>query len=110
MTAEKMRDGFMPWAGLALGTTGFFVQHQLGSDSVFQNCRTGSPWIAILAAVAALVIIGAGAFGSWRVFAAQGETPARRVVATVSLMACALYVIGTILSVLAVMLIPGCWA
>jgi hypothetical protein len=100
----------MPWAGLALGTIGFFVQHQVGGDSVFQNCRTGSPWIALAAAVAALAIIGTGAFGSWGVFTAQAETPARRVVATVSLMACALYVIGTILSVIAVIIIPGCWA
>ena len=36
-TAERIRDCFMPWAGLALGTLGYFVQHQLGSDATFQE-------------------------------------------------------------------------
>jgi hypothetical protein len=38
----------MPWAGLALGTTGYFLAHQIGSDATFQDCRVGSPWIVIL--------------------------------------------------------------
>ena len=109
-TADRIRDGFMPWAGLALGTLGYFVQHQLGSDSVFQDCRTGSPLIVILGTLLGLAIIAAGAVGSWRVFASQSESPARRLVATVSLMACALYAIGTILPFIASMVIPSCWA
>jgi hypothetical protein len=100
----------MPWAGLALGTLGFFVQHQLGSDSVFQGCRAASPGVVILGAVVGLVLIAAGAFGSWKVFGARDETAARRLVAAVSLMACALYAIGTALPVIATLIIPGCWA
>jgi len=108
-TSGRIRDGFMPWAGLALGTLGFFVQHQLGSDATFQDCRIGSPWIVIVGAIVGLAIIGAGAFGSWRIFAAHGEAPARRMIAAVSLMACALYAIATILPFLAALIIPGCW-
>ena len=109
-TAERIRDGFMPWAGLALGTLGYFVQHQLGSDATFQDCRVGSPWIVILGTVLGLLIIGAGALGSWRVFASHSEPPARRLVAAVGLMACALYGIGTILPFIAALVIPRCWA
>ena len=70
MKTEGIRDGFMPWAGLALGTTGYFVAHQLGSDSIFQDCRVGSPLIVVVAMFAGLAVIGLGALGSWRVYAA----------------------------------------
>jgi hypothetical protein len=107
---ERIRDGFMPWAGLALGTTGFFVAHQLGSDSTFQDCRVGSPWMVIVGTIVGLALIGAGAFGSWTVYAATGEGPARRLIATVSLLACALFVMGVVLGLIAAVVIPGCWA
>jgi hypothetical protein len=110
VNTKSIRDGFMPWAGLALGTVGFFLAHQIGSDSTFQDCRVGSPWIVILGTIVGLAAIGAGAFGSWGVYAAHGEPPARRLIAAVSLMACALFAIGVILPFIAALLIPGCWA
>jgi hypothetical protein len=110
VNTKSIRDGFMPWAGLALGTVGFFLAHQIGSDSTFQDCRVGSPWIVILGTIVGLAVIGAGAFGSWGVYAAHGEPPARRLIAVVSLMACALFAIGVILPFIAALLIPGCWA
>jgi hypothetical protein len=106
----RFRDGFMPWSGLALGTTGFFLAHQLGSDSTFQDCRVGSPLIVILAIIIGLAIIGLGALGSWRVYAAQAEAPARRLVAAVGLLACTLFAIGVILPFIAALVIPRCWA
>jgi hypothetical protein len=100
----------MPWAGLALGTTGFFLAHQLGSDSTFQDCRVGSPWMVIVGTVVGLAIIAAGALGSWRVYAAQAEAPARRLVAVVSLLSCALFALGIILPFIAALVIPRCFA
>ena len=110
MNSERIRDGFLPWAGLALGTVGFFLAHQLGSDATFQDCRIGSPWIVLLGTLAALAIIGVGALGSWRVHAATSEAPARRLVALIGLLACALYVIGVLLPLIAALVIPRCWA
>jgi hypothetical protein len=109
-TSERIRDGFMPWAGLALGTTGYFLAHQIGSDSTFQDCRFSSPWIVILGTVLGLVVIGGGAFGSWGVYAARDETPARRLIAVVGLLACTLYTIGVVLPLIASLVIPRCWA
>jgi hypothetical protein len=108
--AKTIRDGFMPWAGLALGTAGYFLFHQLGSDSTFQDCRVGSPWMVIVGTLVGLLIMGAGALGSWRVFASQSESPARRLIAAVALMACALFAIGTLLPFIAALVIPRCWA
>jgi len=110
MNTERIRDGFMPWAGLALGTAGYFIAHQIGSDATFQDCRVGSPWIVLLGTLLGLAIIGLGALGSWRVYAAQSEPPARRLVAVVGLLACALYTIGVLLPLIAALIIPRCWA
>jgi hypothetical protein len=105
---QRIREGFMPWAGLALGTTGFFLAHQLGSDATFQDCRVGSPLVVIVGTVVGLAIIAAGALGSWRVFAGD-EAPARRLIAAMSLMATALFALAVILPFIAALVIPRCW-
>ena len=110
MSTERIRDRFMPWAGLALGTTGYFLAHQIGSDSTFQDCRVGSPWIVILGTLIGVAVVGLGAFGSWGVYAADSETPARRLLAIVGLLACGLYTLGILLPFVAALIIPTCWA
>lgn len=110
MSRARIRDGFMPWAGLALGTAGFFLAHQVGSDATFQNCRAGSPLIVLAGTLVALAIIGLGASGSWRVYGARDEAPARRLVAAIGLLADALYAIGVTLPLIAALIIPRCWS
>ena len=110
MKTKSIPDGFMPWAGLALGTTGYFLAHQIGSDSTFQDCRVGSPMMVTLGTILGLMVIGLGALGSWGVYAAESETPARKLIAIVGLLACALYVMGIVLPLIAALLIPQCWA
>ena len=110
MKSARIRDGFMPWAGLALGSAGFFLAQQLGSVATFQDCRIGSPWIVLLGTVLGLVIIVAGGLGSRRVFDGRGETLVRRMIAAVSLMAAALFALALVLPFIAALLIPRCWA
>ncbi|MFL6732417.1 MAG: hypothetical protein ACJ8EH_09275 [Sphingomicrobium sp.] len=110
MKTERIRDGFLPWAGIALGTTGYFLAHQIGSDATFQDCRIGSPWIVILGTLIGLAVIVLGALGSWRVYASEAESPARRLVAVIGLLASVLYVIGVVLPFIAALVIPRCWA
>jgi hypothetical protein len=105
----RIRDRFMPWGGLALGTTGFFLAHQLGSDATFQDCRVGSPWIVILGTLAGLALIAVGTLESWRVYAGRGEDTPRRTIAVVSLMAAALFALGVILPFIAALILPRCW-
>jgi hypothetical protein len=106
---DRIRDRFMPWGGLALGTTGYFLAHQIGSDSTFQDCRVGSPWIVVLGTIVGLGLIAAGALASWSVYAGREEGPPRRMVAVVSVMASALFALGVILPLIAALIIPGCW-
>jgi len=107
--AGRIRDRFMPWGGLALGTAGFFLAHQLGSDATFQNCTVGSPWIVFLGTIVGLVLIAGGALESWRVYAGRNEGTPRRTIAVVSLMAAALFALGVLLPFIAALIIPGCW-
>ena len=100
----------MPWASLALGTAGFFIAHQIGSNAVFHNCRIGSPSVVILGGLGGLLVIGLGAFGSWPVYAGTKEPPARRLIAGVGLLACILFAVGVILALVAALVIPRCWA
>ena len=110
MRTKSIRDGFMPWAALALGTVGYFLAHQIGSDATFQDCRVGSPSVVVLGAVVGMALIGAGALGSWGVYAADRESPARKLIAIVGLLACALFAMGVILPFIAAFIIPSCWA
>jgi uncharacterized membrane protein YbjE (DUF340 family) len=109
VNSERIRDRFMPWAGLALGTLGVALAHQLGGDSTFQDCRVGSPFIVIIGTVAGLALIALGALGSWRVYGGEGETPARRMLAIVSIMACGVFAMAVTLPFIAALVIPRCW-
>jgi len=110
VSTTRIRDRFMPWAGLALGTLGAGLAHQLGADSTFQDCRFGSPAIVIVGTIVGLALVALGAFGSWRVYGGEAEPPARRLVALVSLMACAIFAVAIVLPLIAALLIPRCWA
>jgi drug/metabolite transporter (DMT)-like permease len=99
----------MPWSGLALGTLGVALAHQIGSDATFQDCQFSSPLIVILAAILGIILVGLGALGSRRVYAADSETPARRMIAIVGIMACAIYAMAIILPFIAALVIPRCW-
>ena len=109
MKADRIRHRFMPWGGLALGTLGAGIAHQLGADATFQDCRVGSPWIVIVATILGLALIGLGALESWRVYSDRDEVAPRRTIAIVSLMVAALFALAVILPFLAALIIPGCW-
>ena len=109
MKTEGLRDRFMPWAGIALGTLGGGLAHQIGVDATFQDCHYSSPVIVILGAVIGLVLVGLGALWSWRVYSAENEAPGRHMIAVVSLMASAIFALAIILPVIASLVIPRCW-
>lgn len=110
MKTEGIRDRFMPWSGLALGTLGVGLAHQIGSDATFQDCQFGSPAVVIAGVLIGLLLVALGALGSWRVCEAEAETPARKLVALVSVMACALFALAIVLPLIASVVIPRCWA
>jgi hypothetical protein len=109
VNGERIRDRFMPWAGLALGTLGAGLAHQIGADSTFQDCHFSSPLIVTLGAILGLALVILGAFGSWRVYGTDGEPWVRRFIAIVSVMSCGIYAMAIVLPFIASMVIPRCW-
>ena len=109
MKTERLRDRFMPWSGLALGTLGAGLAHQIGANATFQDCQFSSPLIVVLAAILGLVLVALGALGSWSVYGADAETPSRRMIAMVGIMACAIYAMAIVLPFIAALVIPRCW-
>lgn len=110
MSGESVRDRFMPWSGIALGTVGVALAQQIGADSTFQDCSFSSPMMVIAGAIVGLVLVALGALGSWRVYEADAETPSRRMIAVVGLMACAIYALAIVLPFIASLVIPRCWS
>jgi hypothetical protein len=107
--AERARDRFLPWGVLALGTLGAGLAHQIGAESTFQDCHFSSPGVVIVGALIGLSLIALGAFASWRVWSGDNETPSRKMVATVSLMASAIFTMAVVLPLIAALVIPRCW-
>jgi hypothetical protein len=66
--------------------------------------------MVVVATIVGLVLVALGALGSWSVYSADTETPARRMVAIVSLMSCAIFALAIILPLIASLVIPRCWA
>jgi hypothetical protein len=100
----------LPWGGIVAGGLGAGLFHQIGSDSVFNDCRYSTPIPVVLLGLMALLLIAAGAAGSWSVWRGKDEGSARRLVAVVSLMVAALLTFFVLLTVLAALIIPPCHA
>ena len=106
---EEMRDLFMPWAGLVAGTIGAGFAHQFGAEGSFDNCSAYSPVPLLIVSALCLLLVAVGGLASWRVMRADSETPARKVVAIISVGSVALYVLAILLPMVASLVIPPCF-
>ncbi|HWJ39407.1 MAG TPA: hypothetical protein VNR86_11680 [Sphingomicrobium sp.] len=104
-----MRDLFMPWAGLVAGTIGAGFAHQFGADGSFDNCSRFSPLPLLIVSVACLLLVAVGGLESWRVVRGDSETPARKLVAIISVGSVALYLLAILLPMVASLVIPPCY-
>jgi hypothetical protein len=107
-SGEK-RDLFMPWAGLVAGTVGAGIAHQFGSEAMFNSCQVISPVPLLIVSVLCLLLVALGGLESWRVIRADAETPARRIVAIISVGSVGLYLLAILLPMVASLVIPPCY-
>jgi len=106
---RRLADSLMPWAGLAVGIVAAAVVHQFGSQGTFDHCRPISPVPLLLVALLGMAVTIFAALASWRVVHHEGETPARKLVAIVSVGAAALFVFSMILPMIAALVLPPCF-
>lgn len=109
MKRGHFADLLLPWAGLGVGIVAAGLVHQVGSEGVFNSCKPVSPVPLIIVAVLGMIVTIAAGVGSWRVLRGEEETPARKVVATVSAGSAALFVFSMILPVIASLILPPCF-
>jgi hypothetical protein len=107
--AAELRDLFIPWSGLLAGTIGAGLAHQVGSDSVFNDCVVASPVPVLIVSLAGLALAVGGGLLSWRVVRSRSEGPARRLVGIVSVGAAALFVMAILLPMIASLVLPPCF-
>ncbi len=105
----EIRALFMPWTGLVAAVIGGGLAHQYGSEGAFDNCRAISPVPLLIVSLLCLVLIAAGGLESWRVVRADSETPARKIVAVVSVGMIPLFVIAVLLPMVASLVLPPCF-
>jgi hypothetical protein len=99
-----------PWLGTIAAIVGWGVSHQLGSDSVFDDCSTGDGAFVLLVCAPALLLTIAGGVFSFGVWSAGGEGEGRRFVGLVSGLLAALAAFTIVLQIAAGLILPGCAA
>ena len=107
-TAKRFAAALMPWAGLVGGSIASAIVHQFGSEGVFNDCRTVSPWPLLIVAVFGLVASAAAGFASWRA-GGSSRQESRRIIATISAGMAALFAFGIVLAMIAALLLPPCF-
>jgi hypothetical protein len=107
--SSELADLLLPWAGLVTGVVSAGFAHQFGSEGVFDRCISFSPGPLLIVSVIAIAATAVGALASWGVLRKESETPARKVVAAISVGASALFVLAMILPMIAAMVIPPCF-
>jgi hypothetical protein len=110
MKRWRIPDAMLPWTGLITGVTGLAIAHQVGSDTVFDHCLVGSPWVVIIVVLAGLALSAYGGLTSWRTYDVESEGPARKLIAIISVGAAVLFSLVMILSLISALAIPPCFA
>lgn len=98
-----------PWLGLVAAIIGWGVSHQVGSDSIFDDCSTGDGLFMLLVCAPALILTVVGGIFSFAV-SSSGESEGRRFVGLVSGMVAALAGFAIVLQIAAGLILPGCAA
>jgi hypothetical protein len=109
MKRSQASDLFMPWAGLVVGIIAAGVTHQFGSEGVFDDCSAISPIPLIVVALLGVAATVVAAVASWHVVRGDHESPARRVVAVISVGTAALFVLSMVLPIIASLILPPCF-
>ena len=109
MPRDALWRAFKPWAGLAAAAVGAAVAHQFGAFGSFDHCTTISPVPLLIVAASCLIATVAAAWASAQVIRLGSESPARRLVAIVSVGMAGLAAFATLLPMIAALTLPPCF-
>jgi len=102
-------DHLMPWLGWIGGGLGWSLTHQIGSNSLFDDCRAGTPAFVIGISLAGLLIALLGGLASLAVWRrGDSETRGRRFVGGVGALFALLCGFAIVLQAIASLIVPMC--
>jgi hypothetical protein len=109
MKERRTLEHLAPWLGILAAASGWALTHQVGSDSVFDDCRIGTGWFVILVCLAGLLLVAAGGYFSFDIWR-QGakETDGRRFVGAVGALLAVLAAFAIILQAISALILPRC--
>jgi hypothetical protein len=102
-------EHLLPWLGMAAAAVGWGVSHQLGSNAVFDDCRTGNPGFVLLVCLGGLAVAAVGGYFSFDVWR-RDESEGRRFVGLVGALLAALAAFAILLQAVASLLLSPCAA
>jgi hypothetical protein len=106
--ARQFAQMFAPWTGLVVGLIALILVHQYGSDGTFDDCRAVSPRPLLVVGFVGLLLCGGSGIISRR-SAKSSANEVRRLVATISIGAAALFAFAIALAMVASLLLPPCF-
>jgi hypothetical protein len=110
MGKRRTIEHLAPWLGLVAGAVGWAATHQIGSDSVLDDCAARGGGFILLVGFVGLVVALAGAWFSWLVWRDENESGGRRFIGLVGAMLALLAVFAILLQSVAALIIPSCAA
>jgi drug/metabolite transporter (DMT)-like permease len=109
MKREAVIEHLMPWAGVVLAGVAWFTAHQVGSDSVFDNCEAGNPLFnAVVNLIGLALAVLGGVYGRriWR--RGEDETEGRRFLGLLGMLFAMLLSFALVLQLVAGFIVPRC--
>jgi hypothetical protein len=107
MNKPRRLEHLLPWLGILAAASGWALSHQLGSNTVFDDCRAGLG-LVLLACLAGLLIVAAGAYVSFDIWRRSDETAGRRFIGIVGTLLAGLAAFAIVLQAVSALILPRC--
>ena len=109
MKGERGRlEHVAPWLGLAAAALAWAVTHQIGSDSVFDDCRVADTGLILLSGIGGVAVALLGGYFSFDIWRRPAESEGRRFIGLVGALLAMLATFAIVLQSTAALILPGC--
>ena len=98
-----------PWAGLVAGVLAGGLSHQIGADSMFNDCQRFAPVPLLLVCTFCIIGCLAGAIASLQVLRRSSEETTPLVVSAISVGFALLVTLAIMLPMLSALILPPCF-
>ncbi len=110
MAQRRTIEHLAPWLGMVGAAMGWILAHQLGSNTVFDDCRVGDGGFVLMTGLLGLSFVIGGGYFSWDVWRRAEETEGRRFIGLLGFLLALLTGFAIILQTASGLKLPACAA